>query len=60
MGSIAALGLVAGIVLVAVAWLKRSETWAPSVFWVGVVLLLLPIVWEFAEGFIHGMTEAPR
>lgn len=60
MGLVAALGLGMGIVLVVVAWTKRDQRWASSVFWVGVILLLLPIGWEFAEGFLHGLTEAPR
>jgi hypothetical protein len=60
MGLIAALGLGAGIVFVVVAWLKRDESWSSSVFWIGVILLLLPVGWEFAEGFLHGLTETPR
>lgn len=50
----------AGIVFVVVAWTKRDEKWAPSLFWMGVILLLVPIGWEFAEGFLHGVTEDPR
>jgi len=60
MGLIAALGLVAGVVFVVAAWTNREKRWASSIFWVGVVLLVLPLGWEFAEGALHGMREAPR
>jgi hypothetical protein len=60
MGLIAASATVAGIVLVVVAWTKRDQEWASSIFWIGVILLLVPIGWEFAQGVRHGMTEAPR
>jgi high-affinity Fe2+/Pb2+ permease len=60
MGLVAASAIVSGIVLVVVAWTKRDEKWASSLFWMGVTLLLVPIGWEFAEGFLHGVTEVPR
>jgi len=51
MGLVAALGIGMGIVLVVVGWTKRDERWASPVFWVGVILVLLPIGWELLRVF---------
>lgn len=46
----AGVALLTGLVLVCVAWIRRDEKWASTVFWLGILLLLLPIGWEVVEG----------
>lgn len=53
-------GWVLGLVLVIVAWTKREETWAGKLFWVGVLLLVLPVAWAVVEGVRQGITDAMR
>lgn len=49
MGVPAAVAIVLGIVCVIFGWVKKGQKWGNVIFWLGVILLLVPIAWEFFE-----------
>jgi hypothetical protein len=49
MGVPAAVAIVLGIVCVIVGWVRKGQKWGGAVFWLGVILLVVPIAWEFFE-----------
>lgn len=56
MGVPASVAIVLGIVCVIVGWVRKGQRWGATVFWVGVILLLVPVAWEFFEVIRQDMT----
>jgi len=47
---ISGLAGMAGFIFMVLAWIKRERPWAPKVFWLGVILILIPFVSEVIRG----------
>jgi 4-amino-4-deoxy-L-arabinose transferase-like glycosyltransferase len=57
MGVPGAVAIVLGIVCVIIGWVRKGQKWGGMVFWLGVILLLVPIAWEFFEVIRQGLNS---